>query len=146
MADDGPRAAEIGGQEHDSYCVLPGRADRGLIVLCDHAGNSLPPDYGTLGLPQAQLERHIAYDIGAAQVTRELAAALGAPAVMTRYSRLLIDPNRGADDPTLIMRLSDGAVVPGNRRPDNAEREKRSAGPDGPDATEVGDTFKRQPH
>jgi predicted N-formylglutamate amidohydrolase len=44
---------------------------------------------------------------------------------MTRYSRLLIDPNRGADDPTLIMRLSDGAVIPGNRRLDAAEREKR---------------------
>ena len=39
---------------------------------------------------------------------------LGAPAVLTRYSRLLIDPNRGEDDPTLIMRLSDGAIVPGN--------------------------------
>ena len=72
------------------------------------------------------MRRHIAYDIGAAEVTTRLASALGAPAVLTRYSRLLIDPNRGADDPTLIMRLSDGAVIPGNRRIDEAEREQRT--------------------
>ena len=104
---------------------MPGRADRGLIVLCDHAGNAIPPEYGTLGLPAAQLQRHIAYDIGVAPIVRALAAAFAAPAVMTRYSRLLIDPNRGRDDPTLIMRLSDGAVIPGNRKLDAAERDKR---------------------
>jgi predicted N-formylglutamate amidohydrolase len=69
--------------------------------------------------------RHIAYDIGAGPITRSLSARLGVPAVMTCYSRLLIDPNRGRDDPTLIMRLSDGAVVPGNRGVDRAERKKR---------------------
>ncbi|KAB2911629.1 MAG: DUF1244 domain-containing protein [Hyphomicrobiaceae bacterium] len=125
MADDPTGAPRIEAVEHDSYCILPGRADAGVILLCDHAGNAFPPAYGTLGLPPDQLARHIAYDIGAAQVTRGLAAALGAPAIMTRYSRLLIDPNRGADDPTLIMRLSDGAVIPGNRRLDAAEREHR---------------------
>jgi predicted N-formylglutamate amidohydrolase len=125
MAHDALRAGGIHAEDHDSYCILPGRADAGLILLCDHADNALPPGYGSLGLPADQLKRHIAYDIGAAGVTRALAAALGAPAVMTRYSRLLIDPNRGADDPTLIMRLSDGAVIPGNRRLDAAERDKR---------------------
>ncbi|HXF52728.1 MAG TPA: DUF1244 domain-containing protein [Hyphomicrobiaceae bacterium] len=104
---------------------MPGRADCGLVILCDHAGNALPEAYGTLGLPEAQLKRHIAYDIGAAEVTRRLSRALGAPAVLTRYSRLLIDPNRGIDDPTLIMRLSDGAVVPGNRHVDAVERQRR---------------------
>jgi len=125
MADDLANGGGIAGEEHDSFCVLPGRADLGLILLCDHAGNAFPPGYGTLGLPPEQLQRHIAYDIGAAQVTRHLSGALGAPALMTRYSRLLIDPNRGADDPTLIMRLSDGAVIPGNRKLDAAERERR---------------------
>jgi predicted N-formylglutamate amidohydrolase len=119
------RTPGIAGEEESSYCVLPGRTDRGLILLCDHAGNALPPGYGTLGLPPEQLKRHIAYDIGAAAIVRSLAAALGVPAVLTRYSRLLIDPNRGRDDPTLIMRLSDGAVVPGNRKLDAAERAKR---------------------
>lgn len=109
----------------ESFVVVPGRADAGLIVICDHASNAFPPGYGTLGLPADQLQRHIAYDIGAAAITRAVAAALDAPAVLSRFSRLLIDPNRGADDPTLIMRLSDGAVVPGNRRLDQAERHKR---------------------
>jgi predicted N-formylglutamate amidohydrolase len=122
-ASKGPRVAAV---EEDSYAILPGRADGGLILLCDHAGNALPPAYGTLGLAADQLKRHIAYDIGAGQVTRDLAAALDVPAVLTRYSRLLIDPNRGRDDPTQIMRLSDGAVIPGNRHLDDAEREKRS--------------------
>jgi predicted N-formylglutamate amidohydrolase len=109
----------------DSYEVLPGRLDAGLLVLCDHAVNALPREYGTLGLPPGELERHIAYDIGAAAVTRHVAGLLEAPAILTRFSRLLIDPNRGLDDPTLIMRISDGAVVPGNRHLDAAERELR---------------------
>jgi predicted N-formylglutamate amidohydrolase len=126
MADDATRlSGSIAAEEHDSYSILPGRSDCGLIILCDHAGNALPEGYGTLGLPPDQLQRHIAYDIGAAPVTRALSAALGAPAVMTRYSRLLIDPNRGLDDPTLVMRISDGAVIPGNRRLDAAERSRR---------------------
>jgi predicted N-formylglutamate amidohydrolase len=125
MVDQGLRVPAIAGREEDSYRVLPGRADRGLILVCDHAGNALPAEYGTLGLPAAQLERHIAYDIGVAPIVRQLSARLGAPAIMTGYSRLLIDPNRGRNDPTLIMRLSDGAVVPGNRKLDAAEREKR---------------------
>lgn len=105
--------------------VIAGRADAGVVLVCDHAGNAFPPVYGTLGLPAAEIGRHIAYDIGAAEVTRELAGRLRAPAVLTRYSRLLIDPNRGLDDPTLIMRISDGAVVPGNRHLDEAERAAR---------------------
>jgi len=120
----GPRIAAV---EAESFAVVPGRADAGLILLCDHAGNAFPPEYGTLGLPEAQLRRHIAYDIGAAAVTRAIAAALDVPALLTRFSRLLIDPNRGADDPTMIMRLSDGAVIPGNRHLDAAEREKRTS-------------------
>ncbi|MGB3720048.1 MAG: N-formylglutamate amidohydrolase [Proteobacteria bacterium] len=112
-------------QVTDSYTILPGRADGGLVLLCDHAGNAFPPEYGTLGLPDSQLRRHIAYDIGAAEVTRRMSAALDVPAVMTHYSRLLIDPNRGEDDPTLIMRLSDGAIVPANKSIPPEEREKR---------------------
>lgn len=109
----------------DSYQVLPGRLDAGLLLLCDHAENTIPEPYGTLGLPPTELERHIAYDVGAAAVTRHVARMLHAPAIMTRFSRLLIDPNRGLDDPTLIMRISDGAVVPGNRHLDGGEREQR---------------------
>ncbi len=112
-------------QTADSCEVVGGASGAGLVLLCDHAGNAFPPGYGTLGLPPEQIARHIAYDIGAAGVTRELARLLDAPAVLSRYSRLLIDLNRGLDDPTLVMRLSDGAVIPGNRHLDAAERTRR---------------------
>jgi predicted N-formylglutamate amidohydrolase len=100
---------------------IDGAVESGVLILCDHASNAVPPDLGDLGLPAEQFERHIAYDIGAAAVTRSLARRLGAPAILTRFSRLVIDPNRGRDDPTLVMRLSDGAVVPGNAHVDEAE-------------------------
>src|SRR5262249_59071186 len=103
MANDTALARAIRAEDNDSYRVLAGRADAGLILLCDHAGNAIPAAYGSLGLPPEQLARHIAYDIRAAEGTRRLAAALGVPAVMTPYSRLLIHPNPGADDPTLTM-------------------------------------------
>ena len=96
--------------------ILPGALASGLLILCDHASNAVPQEFGDLGLPETEFRRHIAYDIGAADVTRALARRLGAPAILTRFSRLVIDPNRGRDDPTLVMRLSDGAVVPGNAR------------------------------
>jgi predicted N-formylglutamate amidohydrolase len=119
--------ADIAAETAESYEVLAGNASRGLVILCDHATNELPEAYGTLGLSAGELQRHIAWDIGAAAVTRHLSRLLGAPAVLTRWSRLLIDPNRGEDDPTLIMRLSDGAIIPGNRHLDAAERERRIA-------------------
>ncbi len=93
----------------------------GLIFLCDHAANALPPGYGTLGLEPGAFAAHIAYDIGAAEAARALAEAYGAPVILGRYSRLLVDLNRGADDPTLVMKLSDGRIVPGNADVDAAE-------------------------
>ncbi len=104
---------------------IEGPADARALIICDHASNAFPPQYGQLGLPDEALQRHIAYDIGAASVTRRLAALIGAPAVLSTFSRLLIDPNRGADDPTLVMRYSDGAIVPGNARADADEIEFR---------------------
>jgi len=106
---------------------IDGALDAGVVVICDHAANGVPAEYRGLGLTEAALGRHIAYDIGAAWLTRRLAARLGAPAVLSTFSRLLIDPNRGADDPTLVMRLSDGAIVPGNAEADAAETARRLA-------------------
>jgi predicted N-formylglutamate amidohydrolase len=96
------------------YRSIEGDAATGLLILCDHAENSLPEPYGLLGLRPEDLHRHIAYDMGAAGVAERLAEMLGAPALLSRFSRLLIDPNRGLDDPTLIMQISDGLIVPGN--------------------------------
>lgn len=119
--------ARIPASEAVSHRVLGGRGDAGLILVCDHAENTLPASYGTLGLPEGELQRHIAYDIGAKGVVERLAQMLDVPAVLSRFSRLLIDPNRGLDDPTLIMRFSDGAVIPGNRVLTAQERETRLA-------------------
>lgn len=105
--------------------TVEGDLKSGLLLLCDHASNALPPEYGDLGLPQEQFQRHIGYDIGVRALTHQLAERLNAPALMTTYSRLLIDPNRGEDDPTIVMRLSDGAVVPGNATVDREEINNR---------------------
>jgi predicted N-formylglutamate amidohydrolase len=107
--------------------IIGGDPASGVLLLCDHATNAIPAELGGLGLAAQQLERHIAYDIGAAEMTRAMAAALGAPAVLSNFSRLLIDPNRGRDDPTLVMRISDGALVPGNAGIDEAGIAERIA-------------------
>ncbi len=86
-----------------------------LLLICDHASRDLPRRLGTLGLSEAELLRHIAWDIGIAEVTRGLARRLDAVALLSRFSRLAIDPNRALDDPTLIPQISDGVVVPGNQ-------------------------------
>ncbi len=110
-----------------SFEIARGAPGSSLLILCDHATNLIPPRYELLGLDEIQLNRHIAYDIGAMAVARELGAALNATVISSRFSRLLIDPNRGEDDPTLIMQISDGAIVPGNATLPRTEREARIA-------------------
>ncbi|TIX23590.1 N-formylglutamate amidohydrolase [Mesorhizobium sp.] len=110
------------------FDIIEGDRKRGIVLLGDHARRDLPDEYGSLGLPSAEFDRHIAYDIGVEAVTRELAALLGVPAVLANFSRLLIDPNRGEDDPTLIRQLYDGTVVPGNYPIAAEERERRLDG------------------
>jgi predicted N-formylglutamate amidohydrolase len=108
-----------------AYEIIPGNVAQGILLLADHATARLPAEYGTLGLDESAFRRHIAYDIGIEPLTRALSAALGAPAVMSCFSRLLIDPNRGEDDPTLVMRISDGAIIPGNHPIDPQEWQRR---------------------
>lgn len=96
------------------------------LITCDHATNHIPDDFGgDLGLPHADMSRHIAYDIGTKGVTIELARLLDSPAILTDYSRLVIDPNRGEIDPTLVMQLYDGTIIPANRHIDDAEIARR---------------------
>lgn len=99
------------------------------LVTCDHASNAVPPwvHGGDLGVSKADMGRHIAYDIGAAGVSRHLAQKLDAPVVLSRFSRLVIDPNRGEDDPTLVMQLYDGTVIEGNRFANPTDRARRLA-------------------
>ncbi len=97
------------------------------LITCDHATNIVPDwvNNGDLGLPPQEMGRHIAFDIGAEGVALGLGAALNAPVVSSRFSRLVIDPNRGEQDPTLLMKLYDGTVIPANTRADTAELTRR---------------------
>lgn len=97
-----------------SFETISGNHDKGMVILGDHAMRLLPERYGSLGLPETAFSRHIAYDIGIESLCRHLCRKLAVPGVLGGFSRLLIDPNRGEDDPTLIMKISDGAIIPGN--------------------------------
>lgn len=119
------RAPLVGSGSFDPVEVIAGNDTAGLLLLCDHAAADVPAEYGDLGVGREAWARHIACDIGAGPLTRELAARLNAPALLTRFSRLLIDPNRGEDDPTLVMRISDRVVIPGNAKVDGSERDHR---------------------
>jgi predicted N-formylglutamate amidohydrolase len=109
----------------ESFEIAAGDIASGAVVIADHASSAMPPEFVHLGMPAHEIQRHITYDIGVEWLTRAMATRLGAPAVLSRFSRLLIDPNRGDDDPTLVMRLSDGAIVPGNARIGEAEVRQR---------------------
>ena len=97
------------------------------LITCDHATN-IVPDFvagGSLGLPESEMSRHIAYDIGAKETAIALGEILNAPVICSNFSRLVIDPNRGTDDPTLIPQLYDGTIIAGNRHIDAQERKQR---------------------
>ncbi|MEM8788338.1 MAG: N-formylglutamate amidohydrolase [Pseudomonadota bacterium] len=107
--------------------VVDPHAPGPALILCDHASNAVPSWVagGDLGLSAADMNRHIAYDIGAAGVARRLGGALAAPVLLSGFSRLVIDPNRGVDDPTLVMKLYDGSIIPANRAVDAGEVARR---------------------
>jgi predicted N-formylglutamate amidohydrolase len=101
---------------------------RGLgrfVLLCDHASNHIPAELGNLGLPETELARHIAWDIGAAGVTEALSELLDAPAVLSGTSRLVVDCNRRLESRALIPFVSDETQVPGNAGLSEAMRTAR---------------------
>ena len=113
--------------EPPAFEVLNDRRSRPLLLACDHASNRVPAALHDLGLPESSLQRHIAIDIGAADVTRYLSRMLEATAVLCNYSRLVIDCNRALTDPTSILALSDGEWIPGNHELADVDRQRRYA-------------------
>ncbi|WP_323786006.1 N-formylglutamate amidohydrolase [Thalassovita sp.] len=111
---------------YEPYRIIGADRPSRWLITCDHAANTVPPfvNDGQLGLARGDMERHIAYDVGAAGLAEALAEAMNAPAILSNFSRLVIDPNRGEDDPTLLMKLYDGTIIPANRHagPDELER------------------------
>lgn len=98
-----------------------------VVLVCEHASNHIPARYRGLGLPPADLQRHIAWDIGAADLARRLSAMLDAPLFLSGYSRLLIDCNRPPRSATSIPPKSEDTPIPGNRALSQAEIERREA-------------------
>ena len=114
---------------HPAFEIIGADRPARWLVTCDHAANTVPiwVNGGDLGLAHADMDRHIAYDVGAAGLSRALAHRLNAPAILSSFSRLVIDPNRGPDDPTLLMKLYDGTIIPANRHAGPVELEERMA-------------------
>jgi predicted N-formylglutamate amidohydrolase len=97
-----------------------------VLVVADHAGRAVPQALHLLGLPERELWRHIAWDVGALDLATGLADQLGAPMVASTYSRLVIDCNRYPADPMSIAPASDNCDVPGNAEIDVIQRERRA--------------------
>lgn len=95
------------------------------LVLCDHASNRIPAEFGNLGVSAFHLQRHVAWDAGAADVARRIAHKLAAPWIEHGVSRLTIDANRPWDSRELIPEISDDIEVPGNRGLTAADRQAR---------------------
>ena len=111
---------------HPFYIHGAERKSRWLITV-DHASNHVPDlvNGGDLGLDPHDMQRHIAYDVGALGTSLRLGELLNAPVVASNFSRLVIDPNRGEEDPTLVMHLYDGTIIPANRHINEAEITRR---------------------
>ncbi|HVJ36526.1 MAG TPA: N-formylglutamate amidohydrolase [Stenotrophomonas sp.] len=119
-----PRAL-LGAGDPPAFTVHNGGGRSPWLLIADHAGQRVPRALHDLGLAQAELDRHIGWDIGIAGVTAQLATALDAVAITQTYSRLVIDCNRPHGSPTLIAQRSDGTDVPGNASLDAAQRQQR---------------------
>lgn len=115
LAPDEPAPAEL---------VNP-QAAAPVLLVCDHASNYIPRAFANLGLDETHLWRHIAYDIGVAEVTRQLSGRLGAAAILCGFSRLVIDPNRQPGAPSSIPELVDGVAISGNRAVSEGECQRR---------------------
>ena len=100
--------------EPDPVVVLNPSGASDFFLTADHAGRAIPRRLGRLGVPESELLRHIAWDIGIAGVTRRLSAALDATAVLQHYSRLVIDCNREPNWPTAMPDISEHTPIPGN--------------------------------
>jgi predicted N-formylglutamate amidohydrolase len=104
----------IGPEDPPPFRVVNPDGKAQVILVADHASRAFPKALGQLGVADWVLERHVAWDIGSAEVTLRLSERLDAQAVLAGYSRLLVDCNRKLDDPTAFIEVSDGIAIPGN--------------------------------
>ncbi|MCK5167561.1 MAG: N-formylglutamate amidohydrolase [Rhodospirillaceae bacterium] len=104
----------LGPDDEPAFKIYNPTGNASVVIVSDHASNTVPKSLGDLGLSSDNFKKHIAYDIGADMVTRFLADRLNASAVIANYSRLVIDLNRQPGDPGSIPEISDDIEIPGN--------------------------------
>ncbi len=114
-------------EEHCPFHIFGAENPGPWVITADHARNTVPTwvNGGCLGLSEHDMSRHIAFDIGAEGVARQLGILLNSPVIASNFSRLVIDPNRGLDDPTLIMKLYDGTIIDANHPMTEDDRNRR---------------------
>ncbi len=117
----------LGTEDAAPVRVINPKGASSFLLIGDHAGNAVPKALGSLGLSDAELSRHIGWDIGIGELGALLSEKLDAVFVRQSYSRLVIDCNRSPSQPDLIAEVSDGTVVPGNARLGEADRATRFA-------------------
>jgi len=104
----------LAADEPPAFFELSRRGRSNFVIVVDHASARIPRSLGDLGLPESELRRHIAWDIGALAVAREVAATLDAALVAQNYSRLVIDCNRDPAVATSIPTVGESIEIPGN--------------------------------
>jgi predicted N-formylglutamate amidohydrolase len=124
---EGSAQALLGPDDPAPFTLIGEGAPSPFLLIADHAGQAVPAALDRLGLAQAELDRHIGWDIGVAGTTRRLAALLDATAVLQTYSRLVIDCNRPLDAPGSIAAVSDGTDIAANLAASGAQRAQRVA-------------------
>ena len=111
--------------ETEAFTRLDGDPHRRVVLTCEHASSALPDPWAWHLDDHWLADTHWASDLGAAAFARSLARRLAVPAVLSRFSRLLVDPNRPLDSDTLFRREADGRVVRLNQSIDPGERQQR---------------------
>lgn len=115
LADDDPEPVEVVGEIYSGD----------FFLTCEHAGREVPLCLGDLGVDASEMDRHIAYDVGAEALSRRLSELLRAPLYIQRFSRLVIDCNRPLSARDAIPESSDGTQIPVNFDLQPQDRENR---------------------
>jgi len=116
-------------ETHEAYeLIFATDAQAPVVFTCEHASNRLPAPWSWTEADQRLIEMHWAFDLGIAALTRELAVSMGAGAALSRFTRLLVDPNRPLESDTLFREVADGLPVQLNQGLTEQDRMHRIEG------------------
>jgi predicted N-formylglutamate amidohydrolase len=114
LVDDGDTSLLLGSTDAPPVVEQNPHGRSPFLLTSDHFGRAIPKSLGDLGLPESELTRHIAFDIGIAGVALALSEHLDAHLIAQRYSRLVIDCNRPFASPSSIPLISEATTISGN--------------------------------